>query len=273
MVKLIKKRKFNLEGKIAIVTGSSRGIGRQVAKAYAEEGVNVALVDINDQELNEVYSDISTSFKDVSVISCNCDVSSFKEVSEMAEKVFNRFGSIDFLVNNAGIVFRSTIENLDINNWHGLMNANLVGTLYCCKAVIPFMKEQKGGKIINASSNMASIPDVGMSAYCVSKAGIEILTKVLASELAPYGIIVNAYSPGIIETRMTDSLRENRGEQKLKYISLNRFGKVEDVAKLVLFLSSDLSNYITGAVIPVDGGLLSTQNPWMAWDTFKNIKG
>lgn len=266
---IISIKKSNLKDKTAIITGSSEGIGRQIALAYADEGVNVALVDINKQELTEVSREISTKYKNISVTSYCCDVTCFQEVSEMTKKVFTMFGSIDFLINNAGIVFRSTIEDLAIKDWVRLIEVNLNGVLYCCKAVIPFMKKQKSGKIINASSNMAQIPDVGMSSYSISKAGVEILTRVLASELAPYGVIVNAYSPGIIKTKMTEELRKSRREQKLRYISLKKFGRAEDVAELVLFLSSELSNYITGAIIPIDGGLLSTQNPWMAWDNLK----
>ena len=260
------RKKYNLDDKTAIITGASGGLGKQIALAYAGEGANIALVDISEQELEITHSEIITTFKEAKIMSCCCDVSCFQEVSKMVNKIFKRFGSIDFLINNAGIVFRSTVENMDTKKWDKIIQVNLNGVLYCCKAVIPFMKRQRSGKIINASSNMASIPDVGMSSYCISKAGVEILTRVLASELAPYGIIVNAYSPGIIETKMTENIRKNRGEQKLRYISLRKFGKAEDIAELILFLSSEFSNYITGATVPINGGLLSTQNPWMAWD-------
>ena len=260
------KRKYSIENKTVIITGGSGGIGKHIALGYAAEMVKIALVDINQQDLKIVKSEIEDIFNDADIMTCCCDVSSFEEVSKTAKKVYERFGSIDFLINNAGIALRSTVEDIDCKKWDKLIQVNLNGVFYFSKAVIPFMKRQNSGIIINASSNMAYIPDVGLSSYCISKAGVEILTKVLASELAPYGIRVNAYAPGIIETKMTEDIRKNRGDQKLRYISLRRFGKAEDVAELVLFLSSEFSDYITGAVIPVSGGLLSTQNPWMAWE-------
>lgn len=251
-----KKGKFKLYGRVAVVTGAARGIGKQISLAYASEGVNIALVDINQDNLNNVLNEIDNNFNDVKVIGLKCDIGNISEVNETISKVLEEFRKIDFLVNNAGITFRSKIENLNISDWNKLMSVNLNGVLYCCKAVIPIMKRRGKGKIINSCSNMAYIPDVDMAAYCISKAGVEILTKVLASELAPYGIYVNAYSPRIIKTNMTEDLIKSRGKQKLKFISLKKFGEVEDVASLVLFLSSELSDYITGAIIPVNGGLL-----------------
>jgi 3-oxoacyl-[acyl-carrier protein] reductase len=257
--------KYNLRDKTVIITGGAGGIGKQIALGYAAEGVKIALVDVSEKDLKRVRSEIKDRFKDLEIMICCCDVSCYQEVSETVSKVYKKFGRIDFLVNNAGIVSRSLIEDLDCEEWDKIIQVNLSGVLYFSKAVIPFMKKKKSGRIINASSNMAFIPDVGMSAYSISKAGVEVLSKVLASELAPYGIRVNAYSPGIIETRMTENIRKNRGKQKLKYISCGRFGTAEEVAELVLFLSSEYSDYITGAVVPIDGGLLTTQNPWMAW--------
>lgn len=265
-----KSSTFRLKGKIAIVSGAANGIGKKIAFAYAEEGVNLALVDINKNELTKVSNKICLKFKNISNIPLHYDLSIQGSIQEMVEKVLEKFGRVDFLVNNAGIGHRSKIEDLNISDWDKILSINLNGVLYCCKEVIPIMKKQGYGKIINASSNMARIPDVGMSAYCVSKAGVEILTKVLASELAPYGINVNAYAPGTIMTEMAKGLiSKERREQKLNFVSQRKFGEPIDIANLVLFLSSDLSDYMTGAVIPVDGGLLSTQNPWMAWESIK----
>jgi len=261
---------FDFKDKTAIVTGASRGIGRTVANYFAQAGANLVLVDVDENGLQNCFDEIHKNYSNIEVFIFKCDVSDSSEVIKVIEKSLEKLKTIDFLINNAGIVFRKKIEEIEITEWNRMMNINVLGVLNLCKAVIPAMKKQGKGKIINASSNMANIPDVGMTAYCVSKASIEIITKVLASELAPYGINVNAYSPGIIETEMTEDLIKSRGEQKLKYISLNKFGKADDVAKLVLFLSSDLSDYITGTIIRVDGGLLSTQNPWMAWDSIKN---
>jgi len=261
---------FDFKDKTAIVTGASRGIGRTVANYFARAGANLVLIDVNENGLQDCFDEINKNFNNIEVFIFKCDVSDSNEVIKVIEKSLEKLKTIDFLINNAGIVFRKKIEEIEIAEWDRMMNINVLGVLNLCKAVIPVMKKQGKGKIINASSNMANIPDVGMAAYCVSKASIDIITKVLASELAPYGINVNAYSPGIIETEMTEDLIKSRGEQKLKYISLNKFGKADDVAKLVLFLSSDLSDYITGTIVPVDGGLLSTQNPWMAWDSIKN---
>jgi NAD(P)-dependent dehydrogenase (short-subunit alcohol dehydrogenase family) len=141
---------------------------------------------------------------------------------------------------------------------------NLTGPFLCCRAVIPHMRAAGGGVILNTSSVSARMPDVGLSAYCVSKVGVEIFTRVLAAEVAPYGIRVNCYAPGVTDTPMTRDLIETRGEQKLRHVSLGRFGKPAEIAELAVFLCSSKASFITGAVVPIDGGTMIVEHPWKA---------
>ena len=252
-----------LERKVAIVTGGSRGIGAGIARRFAQEGAAVTVNYVRDEiAAQKVVRDIRG--KGGKALAVRCDVSQVKEVEEMVSLSIDQFQRLDILVNNAGILRWFFVEKEDIQEWMRIIKVNLVGTLNCSKAVIEHFKRQGGGRIINCSSVSGKIPDVGQSAYGASKAAIENLTRVLAAELAPYDITVNAYAPGIIVTDMTRDFVAERGDKQLDTIPLRRFGRPEDVANLVVFLASEESSYITGAVIPVDGGLLTVQNAWRA---------
>lgn len=253
---------FGLKAKVAIVTGAAQGIGRAIALALAKEGANVVVNDVDPKAINEVVDEVNEL--GCEALSAVANVARGDDVARMVRAVLEKYGRIDVLVNNAGTIRRLYVEEMSEEAWDQVMNVNLKGVFLCSKAVIGPMKRQRSGKIVNATSILAETPDIGMAAYSISKAGVVTLTKVLAAELAPYNINVNAYAPGTIETPMTRDLITKRGNEKLKYISLARFGKPSDVANLVLFLASDLSSYITGVVVDITGGNLIVQRPWVS---------
>lgn len=192
------------------------------------------------------------------------DVSTWAGASAMVGEASKVLGGLHILVNNAGIIGSSLIEDTEPEEWRRVMAVNLDGPFYCSKAAIPHMKGNGWGRIVNASSMYGIVPEVGRAHYCVSKAGVAAFTRVLAAELGPYGITVNAYAPGTIETRMSADAVQNRAEEKLRGIHAARFGTVWDVANLVAFICSPEADYITGSILPVDGGALAVQSPWKA---------
>jgi 3-oxoacyl-[acyl-carrier protein] reductase len=193
-------------------------------------------------------------------------VCSRKSIHEGISTCTKSFGGLDILVNNAGIMERGKIESVSVETWNNILEVNLTGTLLCSQMAIPHMKLAGGGVILNASSVSAKIPDVGLAAYCVSKAGVEVLTRIMAAELAPYNIRVNAYAPGVTQTQMTHSLIARRGKEKLKHIALKEFGAPDDIAELAVFLCSARSRFITGSIVSIDGGTMIVENPWKAWE-------
>jgi len=251
------------QDEVAIVTGGSRGIGAAICEKLAEQGAKVV---VNYVKNAGAAISVVQRIKDKGGegISIKCDVSDFNQVQEMIQKTFAEFGKIDILINNAGIFPQAFVEEVSPEKWRMAIEVNLIGTFHCAKAVIPYMKKQGRGKIINCSTISAFLPDVGISAYAAAKAGITNFTRVLAAELAPYNITVNAYAPGIIETDMVRDMIVERGDKQLKQIALQRFGKPEEVPDLVAFLASKESDYITGVTIPIDGGMFIVQNPWRA---------
>ena len=253
---------FGLKAKVAIVTGAAQGMGRAIALAFAHEGAHVVVNDVNPEGVQDVAHEVEKI--GVKALPIVANVANSDEVGRMVDVALERCGRVDILVNNAGTIRRVYVEEMTEETWNQIMDVNLRGVFLCSRAVIGPMKRQKSGKIINATSVLAETPDVGMAAYSISKAGVVTFTKVLAAELAPYNINVNAYAPGTIETPMTKDLITTRGKEKLKFISLGRFGKPDDVANLVLFLASDISSYITGVVVDITGGNLIVQRPWVS---------
>ncbi len=242
-----------LENNVALITGASTGIGRAIALEFAKEGAKVVVNYVNSKkEANEVVEDVKKLGPDA--INVKADVSKSKEVSSMVSKTLEQFGKIDILVNNAGIITRPgdymNISELDFDK---TLNVNLKGPYNCIKSVIPIMKRQKFGKIINISSVFGIIGAAPVAAYCASKAGVINLTKSFAKELAP-NVLVNCIAPGTISTQMTKAA----GTEVIDWISKNtplkRIGEPEEIAKAALFLASNDSNFITGQVIVVDGG-------------------
>lgn len=243
-----------LKGKIAVVTGASRGIGAAVAKKLADMGATVI---INYQGSKEKALAVCEEIKQNggNAITYQCDVSDFDECQKFIKEIIAQYQTIDILVNNAGITRDGLLMAMTEESFDSVINTNLKGTFNCLKFVSRYMLKQRSGKIINMSSVSGVMGNAGQANYSASKAGVIGLTKSAARELASRNINVNAIAPGFIETEMTDILAENVKEAAVKNIPLGRFGKVEDIAETVAFLASPVSDYITGQVISVDGGM------------------
>ena len=247
--------KLNFEGKSVLVTGGSRGIGRAIAIAFAENGADVAInYTSNEEAALEVSKEIEALGKTCKII--KCDVSDFENATKMVEDVVAEFGKIDILVNNAGITKDGLLMRMKEEDFDNVIDVNLKGTFNCAKHASAIMLKQRFGKIINMTSVVGIVGNAGQVNYAASKAGVIGLTKSLAKELGSRGITVNAVAPGFINTDMTASLSEKVKEEASKNIPLKRLGDPEDVANLVGFLASDAANYITGQVINVDGGMV-----------------
>jgi NAD(P)-dependent dehydrogenase (short-subunit alcohol dehydrogenase family) len=255
---------LKLRGKVSIITGGGRGIGRGIALAQAEEGANIVIGDILSQEANEVVKAVEA--KGCGALAFKLNVTDIQEVSNMVKRTIEHFGRIDILVNSAGIVSRVLVTDLDEDTWDEVIDVNLKGTFLCCKAVLPAMIGQNHGKIINISSVAGKTGRVGMSHYCASKFGVIGFTKSLALEVAKYDINVNAICPGIVETYMwTDVLtpwlakskevaEDEAWKREIQSIPLGRPQTPQDMGKLAVFLASEDARNITGQAINVCGG-------------------
>ena len=252
---------IDLSGRVVLVTGAARGIGRTIAETFAREGAHVVAMDLDADALAGMEQDSHAA------LALPCDITDPAQVREAVAAIEERFGRLDVLINNAGINAEGPLESFDPELWDRLFAVNVRGVLNTCQAVIPLMKRQRAGRIINAASFAAVIPSVDAAAYGASKAAVVQMTRVLASELGPWGITVNAYAPGMIPTAMNGfaALGEEAAAAKLDQLSVRRWGVPEDVAKLCLFLASDLSDYVTGALLDVSGGKFATQDPAAAW--------
>ena len=246
---------MRLRGRVAIITGAARGIGKAIALAFIREGAKVAIIDSDREGLEILKKDMGKENKEAMLIPC--DITKSSEVNGMVDQVYKTLGRIDILVNNAGIIRRGTIDSVTEEDWDRVIEVNLKGTFNCCKAVVGIMKLQGYGKIINVSSIAGKMGDITSApGYGSSKAGIDALTKTLARQLAPFGINVNAVSPHAIETEMSAQWSEERRKEIIASIPLGRLGKPEDVAEAVLFLASDEASFITGEILDVNGGAL-----------------
>jgi 3-oxoacyl-[acyl-carrier protein] reductase len=240
--------------KVALITGSSRGIGYAIALEFAKRDIDVV---INNHEHTLEGEKAADEIKKMGRRSLyiQADVSDYRQVEKMVEKIINEFGKIDILVNNAGITRDKLLEKMDDDAWNDVISVNLTGIFNCTKAVIKHMKLQYHGKIINISSVVGLTGNIGQANYSASKGGVISFTKTIAKEYAKYNININAVAPGFIKTSLVKSIPEKIMEKILKKIMLGRLGNPEEVAKLVYFLSSDDSTYITGEVININGGL------------------
>jgi len=243
-----------LEGKVALITGGARGIGREIAMLFANKGANIAICDVNLEEAQKTAKEIEDLGRQG--IAFKADVTSSSQVQDMADKILDKFNKIDILINNAGITKDNLLLRMSEEDWDKVIAVNLKGTFICTKIVSRIMLKQRSGKIVNLASIIGIMGNAGQANYAASKAGIIGLTKSAAKELASRNICVNAIAPGFIMTDMTAKLPEEVQKKMLSMIPLARFGEAKDVADLALFLSSESSSYITGQVIQVDGGML-----------------
>ncbi len=244
-----------LDGKAALVTGASRGIGAEIAKQLAKEGARVAVNYSGSQsKAEEVVNEIIAAGGQAFAIQAS--VSDAENVTEMVKQTIEQFGSVDILVNNAGITRDNLLMRMKESEWDDVIDTNLKGVFLCTKAVTRQMMKQRAGKIINIASIVGVSGNAGQANYVAAKAGVIGLTKTTAKELASRHINVNAIAPGFITTEMTDELSEDVKNQMLTQIPLSKLGNPQDVAKAVVFLASDDASYITGQTLHVDGGMV-----------------
>lgn len=246
---------MSFENKVAIVTGASRGIGLDIARQFARAGAKVVITGRNEQSLNKAAEMLSEE-SGAEINAVVTDVAKVDDATRLVKETLNAFGQIDILVNNAGITRDNILLRLSEDDWDSVLATNLKGAFNCIKACTRPMMKKRSGVIINISSVVGLIGNAGQVNYAASKAGMIGMTKSVAKELASRNIRVNAIAPGFIETAMTAELPEKAREELLASIPLKRLGKPEEVADLVLFLSSEKAQYITGQVINVDGGMV-----------------
>ena len=243
-----------LKGKCAVITGASRGIGKCIATKFAKEGANVVINYRNNEEealkVKQELEDLGSQ-----VLVAKADVSELEQAENLIKEAKKEFGRVDILVNNAGITKDNLIIRMKEEDFDSVIKTNLKGAFNCLKAVTPIMLKQKYGKIVNMASVVGVVGNPGQVNYCASKAGLIGMTKSLAKEIGSRNITVNAIAPGFIDTDMTKILSDDQKKKILSQIPLNKFGNVEDIANVALFLGSENSNYITGQVIHVDGGM------------------
>jgi 3-oxoacyl-[acyl-carrier protein] reductase len=258
---------IDLTGKVAIVTGGGRGIGRAIATTLAAEGVRTVVTDVQQPLLD----DVARAFQENGWEGRQrlCDVRRPDQIDALVEKTVAEYGRIDILVNNAGVARTAAVTELSEEDWDLNQDVNLKGVFLMCRAVAPIMQKQRSGRILNASSFAAIVPSLGSAAYAASKAGVVYLTRTLAGELGPWNITVNSYAPGMIPTELNRFAEQppERQERLLDTLTLRRWGTGQEVANLICFLASDLAGYITGVLIDVSGGKLATQIPRLAYET------
>ncbi len=240
--------------KTALITGGAKGIGAAICRTLAENGFNLAI------NYNSSYSEACSLKKELSTLTTveifKCDVSCSTQVKEMFSEINNHFGGVDILVNNAGIAQQALFTDITDSMWEKMLSTNLSGAFYCCREALPYMINQKSGKIINIASMWGEVGASVEVHYSAAKAGLIGLTKALAKEVGLSGITVNAVSPGVIETDMLSSFSEEDKACLKEETPLNRLGTVQDIAKAVGFLASDSADFITGQVVSVNGGFV-----------------
>jgi len=245
---------MSFEGRVAVITGGARGIGRSIAKELAAGGATLALVDVLLDAAEETAAEFRSQGVEAAAFAAN--VAKPEDVTRMCGEVVERFGKIDILVNNAGITRDNLIMRMKEADWDAVIAVNLKGTFNCIKAVTRPMLKARYGRIVNIASVVGVTGNAGQANYSASKAGVIGLTKTAAKELASRNITVNAVAPGYIQTDMTEKVTDAAREAFLTNIPLARAGKPEDVAKAVRFLCSDDADYITGQVLNIDGGMV-----------------
>ncbi len=250
----------DFKNKVVVITGARRGMGKADALLFAQKGAKVVVSDISQEDCQKVVDQIEK--KGGQAIAVKCDVSKKEEVDNLFRKTIEKFGRVDVLVNNAGICEFKPFIDLTEEEWDRTLNINLKGYFLCSQAAAKEMAKQKSGVIVNIASVAMGQVGVGFPNivhYCASKGGIAAMTEAMALELAPYNIRVNAIAPGMIETPMLDPIKQDPKAMEgiLARVPLNRMGKPEEIADLVVFLASDKSSYITGSIVVIDGGWLA----------------
>ncbi len=242
-----------LEGKIAIVTGGSQGIGKAIVKQFLDEGAQVAIWDIDVTKAKATQAEYDPSGERIRIYEVN--VADFQQVEQQMAATHNDFGRIDILVNNAGITRDSSLKKMSLEQWDQVIGVNLNGVFYCVKAAFPYMAAQGYGRIVNASSVVGIQGNFGQTNYVATKAGVIGMTKVWAREFGRKGITVNAVAPGFINTEMMSTIPDNVLDGIKGKSPLNRLGEVDEVASVYTFLASDAAAFVTGTTISVDGGV------------------
>ncbi len=245
---------MRLKGKIALITGGARGIGRAIALTFAREGADIVVADVNLEVAGKTASEIEAMGR--GALALEMDVTDYQKVEEGINKILDKFGKVDILVNNAGITKDNLLLRMSQAEWDAVINVNLKGTFNCIKAVSKPMVKQRSGRIISIASIIGLMGNWGQANYAASKAGIIALTKTVAKELASRNINANAVAPGFIQTDMTAKLPEDVKAKMMEAIPMAKLGTPEDVANVCLFLASEESSYITGQTITVDGGMV-----------------
>lgn len=256
---------IKLSGHVAIVTGGARGIGRVIAQTLGHEGVITITTDLSESALEKLAAtqeELGATHREYA-----CDVTDAAQVRDVIDRVVAEFGRIDILVNNAGIAVHAPIATMSESEWDAIHDVNLKGTFLTCQAVLPTMKKQRSGRIINAASFAALVPIYGSAAYASSKIAVAHFTRALAGEVGPWNITANSYAPGMIPTAMNGFTERPATEQSqlLDTLSLRRWGDAADIASLICFLASEHAGYITGTMIDISGGKLGTQVPRLAY--------
>lgn len=248
---------IELTDRVVVISGGGRGIGRTLVERFAAEGCRVVALDLDFPESLPA-----------GVLTLTGDVTDPASVRAVVDTVLDRFGTIDVLINNAGINVVGSIEELTLAQWRRCFDVNVAGVFLLSQAVIPAMKRAKRGRIINAASFAAIIPSVGAAAYGASKAAVVQLSRVMASELGPWGITVNAYAPGMVPSAMNGfaELPDATQQRLLDTLSLRRWETADDIADLLCFLASDSAGYLTGTLVDVSGGKFATQDPRKAYE-------
>jgi len=244
-----------MEGRVAIITGGARGIGRAITEALAARGADVVIADIQEELAQTTANEIANQFGK-RTLAVKVNVADYNSAKEMVDAALEKFGQVDILVNNAGVTRDTLIMRMNEADWDIVLDINLKGAFNCCKAVVRQMMKQRYGRIVNISSVSGQAGQVGQANYSASKAGLIGLTKALARELASRQITVNAVAPGFVPTTLTENLADELKEAILKATPLGRMGTPEEIAFAVAFLASDEASYITGQVLAVDGGMV-----------------
>jgi 3-oxoacyl-[acyl-carrier protein] reductase len=257
---------LELTDRVVVITGAGRGIGRAIAESFLRERSRVIAIDVSTEAV--AWFDDARSEAGLDGAAYACDVRDTASVSRVVGEIAERFGRIDVLINNAGVMGEGLITDIDDETWDRCFDVNVGGVFRMCRAVAPIMKKQNSGRIINAASFAAIVPSIGSAAYAASKAAVVQLTRTLAGELGPWNITANAYAPGMIPSGINTFAQMSPQEQGrlLDTLTLRRWGDADEVADLICFLASDASRYITGTLVDVSGGKLATQLPQRGYE-------